>query len=79
MKGPRPLPCFEQVGEIVPFLTVMLGLSHAAENPLGSPESVGAERKQLTEPKPLSLRLRSILTGTGPLVHGQMPTSPAGG
>lgn len=75
MKRPWPLPCFEQAEEIVPLLTVMLGLSH----PAGAPESVGAERKQLTEPKPLSLSLRSILTGAGPLVHGQMPTSPVGG
>lgn len=57
----------------------MLGLSHPAKIHSGALESVGAERKQLSKLKSLSLRLKSIVTGAGPLVHGQMPTSPAGG
>lgn len=45
MKRAWPLPCFEQGEEIVPFLTVMLGLSHPAENPPGSPGEHGSREK----------------------------------
>lgn len=40
-RGAWLLPHFEQIEEIVPFFTVTLGLSHAAENPLRSPGERG--------------------------------------
>ena len=43
--GARLLPRFEQTEEIASFFTVTLGLSHSAENPLGSPGERGSRAK----------------------------------